>query len=93
MFSSRVRFYFCHFCLPLYFFSRANYIIFNELVLNLMTFVCTWFYTVAVVKSKLVESNTRLVKLLSHFPTADRYETIVLIKTERALKYRKWRCT
>ena len=37
MFSSRVRFYFCHFCLPLYFLGKANYIIFNELVLNLMT--------------------------------------------------------
>jgi YD repeat-containing protein len=37
MFSSRVRFYFCHFCLPLYFLGRANYIIFIELVLNLMT--------------------------------------------------------
>ena len=37
MFSSSVRFYFCHFCLPLCFSGRANYNIFNELVLNLMT--------------------------------------------------------
>ena len=44
MFSSRVRFYYCHFCLPLYFLGKANYIIFNELVLNLMTSGSTPFF-------------------------------------------------
>ena len=69
MFSSRVRFYFCHFGLPLYFLGRANYIIFNKLVLNLMTlgrtrFKVAWEMIASVLSqpinmaSKVVTCNT-----------------------------------